>query len=155
MSRFAGLRTPVVLLQNVVTDLLLGLKLNHLFSVFAEHIENKYGAEPGFITMNLPMLADVLDKAGISNPIICASINKIGFRMCGGINAYREVIGSKRCRVIAMSVFASGAIPPAEAIDWICDLQGLHSVVFGASSPANIRQTLQLIEQGWHLRSVT
>jgi hypothetical protein len=70
-----------------------------------------------------------------------------------GIDAYRDVIGSGRCRVIAMSVFASGAIPPAEAIDWVCNLQGLHSVVFGASSPANICQTRQLIEQGWELRS--
>jgi hypothetical protein len=153
MKRFSGLKTPVVFLQNVVTDLLLGLKLNHLFSVFAEHIETKYGAEAGFITMNLPMLADVLDQVGIHNPIVCANINKIGFRMCGGINAYRDVIASGRCRVIAMSVFASGAIPPAEAIDWVCNLQGLHSVVFGASSPANIYQTRQLIEQGWELRS--
>ena len=121
--------------------------------VFAEHIEAKYGAEPGFITMNLPMLADALDQVGIHNPIICTNVNKIGFRMCGGIGAYCKVIGSKRCRVIAMSAFASGAIPPAEAIDWVCNLQGLHSVVFGASSPANIRQTLQLIEQRWKLRS--
>ena len=32
--------------------------------------------------MNLPKLLDVLDGLGIDNPIVCASINKIGFRGC-------------------------------------------------------------------------
>jgi hypothetical protein len=53
-----------------------------------------------------------------------------------------------------MSVFASGAIPPGEAIEWVCSLQGLHSIVFGASSQRNIRQTKELIEQAWGRGSV-
>jgi len=72
--------------------------------------------------------------------------------MCGGVDAYREVIQSGRCRTIAMSVFASGAIPPKEAVEWVCGLRGLQSIVFGASSPGNIRQTKELIEQAWGLR---
>ena len=48
-----------------------------------------------------------------------------------------------------MSVFASGAIPPREAIEWVCGLQGVHSIVFGASSAAKIRESKQLIEQAW------
>lgn len=149
MKRFVGLKTPVVFLQNVVTDLLLGMKLHHMFKVFAQHVEEKYKAQPGFITMNLPALVDVLEKTGVKNPIVCANINKIGFRMCGGVDAYRDVIASGRCRSIAMSVFASGAIPPREAIEWVCDLKGLHSIVFGASSAGNIRQTTELIRKAW------
>ena len=152
MKRFAGLKTPVIFLQNVVTDLLLGLKLDHMFAVFAKHVEDKYGAEAGFITMNMPRLVDALQRAGIMNPIVCANVNKIGFRMCGGVDAYRAVIRSGRCRAIAMSVFASGAIPPREAIEWVCKLEGLQSIVFGASSAGNIRQSTELIEQAWGLR---
>jgi hypothetical protein len=48
-----------------------------------------------------------------------------------------------------MSVFASGAIPPAEAIEWACSLEGLDSIVFGASSAGNIRQTKALIDKAW------
>jgi hypothetical protein len=151
MKRFAGLKTPIVFIQNVVTDLLLGLKLYPMFSVFARHIEEKYGAEAGFITMNLPLLVDALDQVGINNPIVCANVNKIGFRMSGGVEAYREVIRSERCRTIAMSVLASGAIPPKEAIEWVCGLDGLNSIVFGASSPGNIRQSKELIERSWNL----
>lgn len=151
MKRFVGLKTPVVFLQNVVTDLLLGLKLNHMFAIFARHVEEKYGAEAGFITMNLPLLVDTLEQVGIKNPIVCANINKIGFRMSGGVDTYRDLIRSGRCRTIAMSIFASGAIPPREAIEWVCGLDGLHSIVFGASSPGNIRQSKELIEQAWGL----
>jgi hypothetical protein len=48
-----------------------------------------------------------------------------------------------------MSVLASGAILPAEAIEWVCGMKGLQSIVFGASSKANIVQTKELIEQCW------
>jgi hypothetical protein len=149
MKRFAGARTPVIFVQNVVTDLLLGLKLHDVLAAFDRYIRRRYGAEPGFITMNLPMLVDALDGVGVKNPIVCANINKIGFRMCGGVDAYREVLRSGRCRAIAMSIFASGAVPPREAIEWVCGLEGLHSVVFGASSAANIRQSKELIEKAW------
>jgi hypothetical protein len=149
MKRFEGLKTPVIFIQNVVTDLLLGMKLYPVFAAFDRYVRERYAAEPGFITMNLPLLLDALDQAGVENPIVCANINKIGFRMSGGVEEYRTVLRTRRCRPIAMSVLASGAIPVKEAIDWACKLEGLQSIVFGASSEANIRQTKDLIEQHW------
>jgi hypothetical protein len=149
MKRFEGLNTPVIFIQNIVTDLLLGLKLYPVFGEFARHVRERYGAEPGFITMNLPLLLDALEEVGLENPIVCANINKIGFRMSGGIDAYLQALRGRRCRPIAMSVFASGAIAPAEAIEWVCKLEGLQSIVFGASSAANIRHTKKLIETVW------
>jgi len=154
MKRFAGVRTPVIFVQNVVTDLLLGLGLHDMLGAFDKYIREKYRAEAGFITMNLPLLVDTLEKVGVKNPIVCANINKIGFRMCGGIDAYREVLRSGRCRPIAMSILASGAIPAREAIDWVCGLEGLQSVVFGASSPRNILQTKELNERAWGIAAL-
>ena len=92
MKMFAGLNTPVIFLQNVVVDFLLGLKFKEAFRIFADHVKSRYNAEPGFITMNMPMLLDVLDEVGIENPIVCANINKIGFRMCGGFEAYERCL---------------------------------------------------------------
>jgi hypothetical protein len=146
MKMFAGLKTPVIFLQNVVTDLLLGLGFKRAFVVFAEHVRKRYQAEPGFISMNMPMLLDVLEEQGIDNPIICSNINKIGFRMCGGIDAYERIIATRRFRPIAMSVLASGAISPKEAIEYVCKQPQIESIVFGASSRGNIRQTRELIE---------
>jgi hypothetical protein len=151
MKMFAGLRTPVVFLQNLIVDLLLGLGFKDAFRVFADHVRERYGAEPGFITMNLPLLLEVLDEVGIEDPVVCANINKIGFRMCGGLDAYGAALREHRCRAIAMSVFASGAIPPAEAIEWVCEQPNIHSIVFGASSRANIRNTRELVASHWEL----
>lgn len=154
MKMFQGLETPVIWLQNVVVDLLLGLGFNEAFRIFADHVQERYGAEPGFITMNMPALLDVLDDLGIENPIICSNINKIGFRMCGGFDAYERALREREFRAVAMSVYASGAIPPREAIEWICKQPNIEAIVFGASSRANIRNTRELVAEHWDLGRV-
>ena len=147
MKPFEGLHTPVIFMQNVITDLLLGLRMNDTFRMFHDHVRKRYGAEPGFITMNLPRLLDVLDGLGLENPVVCANINKIGFRMCGGVPLYEETLRRRRFRPVAMSVLASGAIAPREAIAYVCAQPAIESIVFGASSRTNIRQTKALIDE--------
>ena len=149
MKMFEGLQTPVIWLQNVIVDLLLGLNFKDAFAVFAEHVRTRYGAEPGFITMNLPMLLDCLERAGIDNPIVCSNINKIGFRMSGGMAGYTRVLTERKFRAVAMSVFASGAIPADEAVQWISEQPNIEAVVFGASSHRNIRNTRELVDKYW------
>jgi len=147
MNMFRGLDTPVIFLQNVVSDLILGLGYHEAFKIFADHVVKKYNAEPGFITMNLPLMLDVLDKLGFDNPIVCSNINKIGFRMCGGVDVYEQTIRTRRFRPIAMSVLASGALKPREAIEYVAGQKQIESIVFGASSRANIRQTKGIIDE--------
>lgn len=149
MKMFRGLETPVIFLQNVVVDLLLGMGMKDSFRIFHDYVREKYDAEPGFITMNLPMLLDTLDEVGIQNPIVCANINKIGFRLSGGIEGYLDTLKKRQVRAIAMSVFASGAIAPREAIDWIAAQKGIESIVFGASSRKNIRDTKMLVDAAY------
>jgi hypothetical protein len=147
LKMFAGLNTPIIFLQNVATDFLLGLGFDEAFRIFADCVRERYHAEPAFITMNAPMLAERLEKIGIKNPIICANINKLGFRMCGGIPAYEKLIAEGRCRLVAMSVFASGALPPREALEYVCGYPQIEAIVFGASSRRNIAQTKKLIDE--------
>ena len=146
MKMFQGLNTPVIFLQNVVTDLLLGIGFTDGLRIFADHIRSRYNAEPGFITMNLIRLLDALDELEIINPIVCSNINKVGFRMCGGVAAYEQAISTRRFRPIAMSVFASGAIPANEALQYVCTQKQIESIVFGASSRQHMHQTKSLIE---------
>lgn len=147
MKMFRGIETGVVFLQNVVTDLILGLGMTDFFVAFTEYVREKYKVEPGFITMNLPLLLQVLENVGISNPIICTSINKIGFRMPGGLPSYEQIIASGRAQVIAMQVLAAGAIPPEAAMEYVCRQPGINSVLYGASTKNHIKQTKTLIEK--------
>jgi hypothetical protein len=148
MKMFHGIDTPVIFLQNVVTDLLLGLKAYGMLAAFHAYVRKKYQAEAGFITMNLPLLSSVLENLGIEHPIICASINKDGFRMSGGRAIYEKVIAEKKNRVIAMQIFGGGFISPKEAVDYVVSLEGVESILFGASSSANIQQTVSWINKG-------
>src|SRR5699024_12719530 len=112
-------------------------------------VRDRDGAEGGFISMNGPMLLPALERVGIGRPLLCANIIKVGFRMSGGIDSSQELLDAGRCRMIAMSVFASGAISAEEAIEWVCAQPNITSIVFGASSRANIRNTRELVERHW------
>lgn len=147
MKMFKGINTPVIFLQNVVTDLLLGLGMKDILVAFHDYVKKKYNAEAGFITMNMPALLNMLEEGGVKNPIICASINKVGFRMSGGKELYEETLRTRQFRAIAMQVLAGGAVSPKEAIEYVCGLPNIESILFGASSRTNINDTVSLIHK--------
>jgi len=146
MKMFKGIDTPVIFLQNVVVDLILGLKMYDIFKEYDSYIRKKYNAEPGYITMNLPSLLDALNSVGVENPVICSSINKLGFRMSGGKELYEKYLKQKKFRPIAMQVLAAGALRPEEAIKYLGNFREIESVLFGASSKSHIKETKDLIE---------
>ncbi|MCG6190249.1 hypothetical protein [Maribellus maritimus] len=146
MKMFAGISTPVIFIQNVLVDLILGLKMYDVFAAYDSYIRKKYNSEPGYITMNMPALLDALNSVGIENPIICSSINKIGFRMSGGKEIYEKYLNEKEFRPIAMQVLAAGALRPKEAMEYIGQFPKIESVLFGASTKAHIEETKNLIE---------
>ncbi|MEI8274059.1 MAG: hypothetical protein WCG08_15700, partial [Paludibacter sp.] len=108
----------------------------------------KYNATPGLITQNMPYLKAKLEEWGIEEVVICSSINKIGYLMSPDIQTYLDAIqknDDKKYQLMAMSTLASGAIRATEAYDFINSLN-LQSVVFGASSEKNIKETVSLIK---------
>ena len=147
MKMFKGIKTPVIFIQNVITDMVLGLGMYEVFVEYDQYIRKKYDAEPGYITMNMPNLLDVLNSVGITKPIICSSINKIGFRMSGGKELYETYLREKEFRPIAMQVLAAGALLPKEAIEYLGQFSKIESVLFGASSKIHIQETKELIEK--------
>jgi hypothetical protein len=147
MKMFKKIETPVIFIQNVMVDLILGLGMKEVFVEYDRYIRKKYNAEPGYITMNLPLLLDTLESVGITNPVICSSINKIGFRMSGGIEIYEKTIRERKFRPIAMQVLAAGALGPEEAIEYIGRFPQIESVLFGASTRSHIKQTRDLVNQ--------
>lgn len=147
MRMFYGLNVRAIFLQNIVTDLLLGLGIKDVFIEFAAYIEQMYGVEPAFNTMNMPRLVDFLLDCHIENPIVCSPINKIGYLMNPDRQTYEETISTKPFRPMAMSILASGAIAPKEAIEYVASQENIRSIVFGASSKAHIRETKDMICQ--------
>jgi hypothetical protein len=129
LKMFRGINTPVIFIQNVVVDMVLGLNMLEVFKAYDSYIREKYNAEPGYITMNMPALLDALNSVGIENPIICSSINKLGFRMSGGKEIYEKYLTEKTFRPIAMQVLAAGALRPKEAIEYLARFPKIESVL--------------------------
>ncbi len=147
MKMLKGMATPIIFLQNVVTDLLLGLGAVDILLTFHKYVEKKYNAEAGFITMNMPKLVSLLESKSVINPIVCTSINKAGFRMSGGQKLYEHTLKTKKVRAIAMQVLGGGVIPVNEAIEYVCALPNISSILFGASSRTNIANTVAVINK--------
>lgn len=146
MKMFKGLDFKAVYLQNIITDLLLGLGFKEIFIEYSHHIEKKYQATPGFLTMNVPRLSAFLSECGITNATICGSVNKAGYLMSPDVATYENYFnGPQPYPVTAMSILASGAIAPKEAVSYVQG-QGIRSIVFGASSRPHMIETLELVQ---------
>ena len=93
------------------------------------------------------MRSGVRVDVGIENPIVRSNIHKIGFRMCGCIEAYERAM---RDHQFLASVYASGRAARArEAIESVCRLPNLRAIVFGASCSRDIAATRELVDQYW------
>jgi len=146
MKIFRGLDVKVMFLQNIVTDLLLGFGVKEVFVEFVSYVKEKYGVEPGFVTLNMPRLVDFLLDCGVENPVVCSAINKAGYFMNPDKETYEKTLEKKQFKPIAMSILASGAVNPREAVEYVCRQPNLQAIVFGASSRHHIFETKQLIE---------
>ena len=65
--------------------------------------------------------------------------------MSGGMEIYEKTLRTRKLRAIAMQVLGGGAIPAKEAIEYVCNLPNVESILFGASSRGNIAQTANYI----------
>ena len=115
MSMFDGMDTPVIFLQNVVVDFLLGMGFTEAFRIFSDYVSTKFKAEPGFITMNMPRLLDALDAVGeIIRSFVLIS-TKSDFE-CLAVSTCILMLHNRKFRAIVMSIFASGAILPTRRL---------------------------------------
>ena len=147
LAMFNDVDKDTIFLQNVVTDLLLGLGMDDFFVAYEEYVNKKYNVNAGFITMNMPLLYDRLTAKGIKNPIICTSFNKINFRMSGGIELYEKYAREKEMRLIAMQVLAAGALSPSEGFEYVSQVEGIDSILFGSGTKSHILQSKNMIKE--------
>jgi len=133
-----------VLLHEVVTDLALSFRANHLFDSYARHIRNKYGVMPGFVTRNLARFAEFFAESHLSleHTTIMTPVNGIGFQMNPSRDSCEASLSRLReSYVIAMSIMAGGYLRLDQAIDYLRTLSSLSGVAVGVSSEEHAEQT--------------
>ena len=112
-------------------------------------LDEKGGVQLDILPLGPEPLVDFLQECGIENPIVCSSINKAGYLMCPNIEAYERTLRRGNLRPMAMSILASRAVPPQEAVEYVTGFPHIRSIVFGASSIAHIQQTKEMIDANW------
>jgi len=130
-----------VYMQNIITDLLLGMGRGDILVEFIKSVYNM-GYKPGIITLN-PIMFDKLLKneqeaEWLKDLIVCFNINKEGFNVFPSLDFVEDFIeSSPKYKLMGMSIFASGAANIPHSINYIKKLK-LDYVVFGSSRLENI-----------------
>ena len=136
-------RLDGLFLQNIATDMTLGLGRADGLKRLHEYFSESFNIELGYMTMNHHLLVESLRGVGLDDPIICSCINKAGYRMNPSQQIVEATVNASISRNVAMSVMASGAIAPDEAIHYINGLSGISSILFGSSKKENIKFFVQ------------
>lgn len=134
-----------VYLQNILTDLLLGLGRGDILMAFVEAVR-KFGYKPGIITLN-PLKLDALLSSyngPLEDLIVCYNINERGFNVFPSKEEVAHFSSQKHAyRTMGMSVLSSGAANIPQSIEFIKTL-ALDYVVFGTSRLENVAANRKL-----------
>lgn len=149
VAPFKGKNTKVIFLHNILTDFLVAMGMTEVLISFSRYIKSKFNCQPGFCTVNFPSLVKVLNSIGLSNSVIMAPFNKVGYQMNPTKAKCEKALSENpQMWVIAMSTLASGALKPEQAYEYLFrDLQDINSVVVGVSTKAHADETFSLLNK--------
>ena len=144
---FRGRQLGAIFLHDALTDLALGLHIESLLEIFRNHVEKTYKVPAGFITKNVPLLRERLEKLGWTNILVMASFNKMGFYFNPSLEAVSESIRKPGMEFVAMTTLASGALSPEIAYKFLSDFPDIHSIVVGMSKKNHVQETVTAIKK--------
>ncbi len=147
VAQFSRLNLKAIFLHDALTDLALGWDMPDVLELFADHVEKKYNATPAFCTKNLPRLMELFKKTHIENPLIMASINKLGYQVNPSREAFELSLKNHELQLLAMSTLAAGYLKPKEAYEYLFSLPKVDSVVVGLSSTNHAVETFSEIRK--------
>ncbi len=143
---FKKIKMKAVFLHNSLSDMLAGLKLEDIASIFINHIFEKHNVVPGFCTLNSPLVTNFLNDIDVKNPLLMAPFNPVGFQMNPSKKEAEDSLKSYPSRMIAMSTLAAGFVKPKDAYKYLSNNLPIKSVVVGASTEEHLLETIQSIE---------
>lgn len=146
MLLFKDFNVKAVFLHDAFVDLSLALGAAGEVRSFCDHVRRRYGAEPGFVTMNFPLLIRSFKEWGIERPLVMTTFNSAGFQMNPSREACERALREGDASVVAMSTLAAGYLKPAEAYDYLHSLPNIDSVVVGVSTVEHARETFGIIK---------
>jgi hypothetical protein len=141
---FAEFKIKALFLHNVVTDLLLALKMQDPFSEYLNFVEDQLQVTPGFVTLNFPLLKNSFERWGIRSPLVMTPINPKGYDMNPSKKAVEEAIKKYNSDIIAMNVLGGGAFSLGEVHSYLESFDNINYCVIGASSRDHLKEAAEV-----------
>jgi hypothetical protein len=144
---FKGRPLGAVFLHDALTDLALGLGVDSVLEIFRDYVQGKYRVPAGFVTKNLPLLRERLERRGWKDLLAMASFNAIGFWVNPSLEECAAAIRKPGMTFVAMSTLAGGALSPEVAYQYLARFPTIDSIVVGMSRKTHAVETVTMINR--------
>lgn len=144
VSPFSDITIKALLLHNVMTDMALSLNMNDPVSLYLDYVKDELDMEPGFITLNLPLLKTRFESWGLSPSYVMTPINPKGYDMNPSQTNVEQAIESFNTNIIAMNIFGGGAFSIGDVRRYLNRFKNINTCVIGASSKENLKESFEV-----------
>lgn len=138
-----------VLLHEVLTELLTAFNLDDIVKELAEHFR-KQGIGFGLESRNIVKVKQLLEGNGMTVDYLMTPMNPLGYQMTPAREEAEKTIvelSAMGIRMIAINVFASGAIKPQKAAVYLTKLrQHIYAITIGTSKPQRALENFRLFK---------
>ncbi len=146
IAPFVDVDIKALFLHNVVTDLLLALKVTDAFIEYIEYVKEKFDIEPGFITLNFQLFKNSFEEWRIEPSFVMTPVNPGGYDMNPSKEAVENAIKDYKGKIMAMNILGGGAFSVDEACKYLKTFENIRYCVVGASSEEHLRGIVEVMK---------
>jgi len=146
ISPFVDVDIKVLFLHNVITDLLLALKVRDAFIEYTEYVKENLDIEPGFITLNFELFKNNFEEWNIESPFVITPVNPGGYDMNPSKEAVENVIKNYKGKIMAMNILGGGAFSVEKAHQYLKKFDNIKYYVIGASTEEHLRELVEVFK---------
>jgi len=144
---FRDINIKALFLHNVVTDLLLSLRVSSALEEYSIFVEEEMEIKPGFITLNFELFKKSFEEWNIKPPMVMTPVNPGGYDMNPSSSAVETALRSYRGEVIAMNILGGGAFPLPSSYQYLKAFDNIAYCVVGASSREHLRELVEVLSK--------
>ena len=144
---FRDVNIKGIFLHNVLTDLLLSLRVSSALKGYKIFVEDEIGIKPGFITLNFELFKESFKEWDIKPSMVMTPINPEGYDMNPSINSVENALRHYKGEVIAMNILGGGAFSLRSSHQYLKSFDNINYCVVGASSIEHLSELSQIFKQ--------
>jgi len=147
IAPFKDINIKTLFLHNVITDLLLSLKMKEVILEYIDYVKDDIGLKPGFITLNFKLFNNCCDEWNIHKPFVMTPINIGGYDMNPSKGSVETAVKGYNGKIIAMNILGGGAFSLGETYSYLKLFKNIDYCVIGASSEGHLRESIKVFSE--------